>query len=244
MGTKKLNISLAVTAGLMLGLSFPPIPIGILAAFAFVPFFILFESIDEYRLAFRYSYITFFVFNLITLYWTGGFVHGKDSYLMIAGGLLLFAHPVFFCVPILGWIFFRRQYGFKLSLLFFPSLWVAYEYLHSLSEIAFPWLTLGNTQTYDLSIIQFASFTGVYGISFWILWLNVVAYVLYARMAAKEWRPLSAQSIVCVIGIFLLYFLPKMYGMIVLNNPPESRTNTIRIGIVQPNIDPFEKWQQ
>ena len=163
---------LASISGLMLGLAFPPVPTGATAVFAFIPLFLLFESIDTYGVTFRYSYLVFFIFNLLTLYWTGGYAFGKDIYQMIAGTLLLLVHPFFFCLPIIAWLFIRRHLGFKISILIFPFLWVAFEYLHSLNEISFPWLTLGNTQTYDLAIIQFASFTGVYGVTFWLLWLN------------------------------------------------------------------------
>ena len=57
------DLTLALMSGLLLGLSFPPIPTGVLAFVAFVPFFILFESIESYGRAFRYAYVTFFVFN-------------------------------------------------------------------------------------------------------------------------------------------------------------------------------------
>ncbi|HZY10782.1 MAG TPA: apolipoprotein N-acyltransferase, partial [Bacteroidota bacterium] len=186
MGSKQFKLSLAIVSGLLLGFSFPPVPIGVFALFAFVPFFILFESIESHKEAFRYSYLTFFVFNIVTLYWTGGFVHGKDVYMMIAGASLLLVHPFFFYVPIAGWMFFRRQLGFKPSIFIFPFLWVGFEYLHSLSEIGFPWLTIGNTQTYDLAIIQFTTFTGVYGLSFWILSFNIAVFILYSKLALRE----------------------------------------------------------
>jgi len=233
---------LASISGLMLGLAFPPVPTGVTAAFAFVPFFILFESIDRYGVAFRYSYLVFFIFNFLTLYWAGGYAFCKDIYQMIAGALLLLGHPFFFCVPIIALIFIRRHLGFKISIFIFPFLWVAFEYLHSLTEISFPWLTLGNTQTYDLTIIQFASFTGVYGISFWLLWLNVLGFLLIAKIILKEWKPFSNKSILLLLGILILYFLPKVYGTYILNHNDFSRYNNVHVAVIQPNIDPFEKW--
>ncbi len=233
---------LATISGLMLGLAFPPVPTGVTAAFAFIPFFILFESIERYGVAFRYSYLVFFIFNLLTLYWAGGYAFCKDIYQMIAGALLLLGHPFFFCVPIIAWIFIRRHLGFNISIFVFPFLWVAFEYLHSLTEISFPWLILGNTQTYDLAIIQFASFTGVYGISFWLLWLNVLGFLLIAKIISKEWKPFSNKSILLLLGILILYFLPKVYGTFILKHNSFSRYNIVHVAVIQPNIDPFEKW--
>ena len=245
MKPNRLTILLAICSGIFLGCAFPPVPAGILAFFAFVLFFIVFEQIDTYGRAFGYSYLIFLVFNVITLYWTGGFTHGRDGYLMLAGGALVVVHPVFFFIPVAAMIFLRRQFSARVSVLSFPFLWVAFEYLHSKGEMAFPWLTVGNTQTYNTATIQFAAFTGVYGISFWILTVNVLLYLVYSRIAAGRWQPLSGGALSAVVGIFLLFLLPTFYGMNVLREEPPThyaQSPDVRVAIVQPNIDPFEKW--
>jgi apolipoprotein N-acyltransferase len=239
------ELFLALLAGCLLGFSFPPMPTGFFAAAAFVPFFLLLEGVQGYGPAFRRSYATFFVFNLITLYWTGGFTHGKDPYLMAAGASLLLAHPLFFYLPVAGWIFIRRKFGSLYSLCVFPFLWVAFEYLHSLTEVSFPWLTLGNTQTYDLASIQFAAVTGVFGISFWLLCVNAGLYAYISAVRSGRLKFLSRSSAVFAAGVLALYLLPGLYGASVLRRRPAQRDrDSIRIGVVQPNIDPFEKWQQ
>jgi apolipoprotein N-acyltransferase len=246
MTDRKVKIFLAILTGVMLGLSYPPVPTGVLAAFAFVPFFLLFSSIETYKQAVRYSYLTFFIVNILTLYWVGGFTHAKDWYLMIAGGLLLVAHPFFALLAIFPFVFIRKQFGFRVAVCLFPFLWVMFEYLHSLSEVAFPWLLLGNTQTYDLLSIQFASITGVYGISFWLLWLNVISLILFTKLAWNEFAVVSKQTAGYVLILFLVYLLPKIHGYIVLNNADEfaSEKTHVRIALIQPNIDPFEKWTE
>jgi apolipoprotein N-acyltransferase len=236
---------LTILSGVLLGFSFPPSPIGVFAVIAFVPLFIVFESIDGYGQAFRFFYLWLLTVHLIVLYWAGGFTHGKDTYLMIAGAMLIIAHPFFYFPAIWVYIFFRRQFGFKLSIFLFPFLWVGIEYVRSLWEIAFPWLTIGNTQSYDLLAIQFVSFTGVYGLSFWLLWLNVLAYALYAKLALGEWKTLSFRSMGMILVIFLVYILPKIYGRAILKEyDAEPKGKSVRIGVVQPNIDPFEKWSE
>ncbi len=236
------RLFLATLSGVFLGAAFPPIPTGITAAFAFVPFFLLYESIDDYGKAFRYSYVTFFVFNLTAMYWVGGFTHCKDAYMIVAGILLVFAHPLFFFVPIAVWMFIKRNIGFKFSIITFPFLWVGFEFLHSLTEIGFPWLTLGNTQTYDLPIVQIAAITGVYGISFWLLWLNVIGFILFVKVAVKAWNIFSWNSFLYILVFLLLYLLPKFYGNYVLENSTSYSRKSIKIAVIQPNIDTFEKW--
>ena len=230
---------------MLLGISFPPFQTGIFAAIAFIPFFILFESIEDYPTAFRYSYLWLFVFHCITLYWAGGFTHGKDGFLMLAGTALLVFHPFFYYPFVWAFMFFRKQFGFKASIFTFPLFWIGIEYTRSIGEYSFPWLTLGNTQTYDLSVIQIASVTGVYGISFWLLCLNVLIYFLYAKITVKDWKPLSPQAIIFAFVLIAFYLFPKIYGRIQLNKSAEVKQHTqFRVGIVQPNIDPFEKWEK
>jgi len=43
--------------------------------------------------------LTAFVFNVITIYWVGSWQKQADPFLMISGGLLLFANPLFFLIP-------------------------------------------------------------------------------------------------------------------------------------------------
>jgi apolipoprotein N-acyltransferase len=234
----------------MLGLSFPPIPFGVLACFGLVPLLIVLADIDRIRTGLRYSYITFLVFHVITVSWTGGYSHGHDMYMMIAGGITVIGHPLFYFIPISVYMFIKKNHGDRVALVALPFVWVAYEYSHTLSEWSFPWLTLGNSQTYDLAIIQFISTTGVLGLSFWILTINVLAFFLYSRLANRQWTALSLKSRALVLLILILYFLPKVYGSFVLAESPAHDSTAshqdekkIRVGIIQSNIDPWEKWK-
>lgn len=236
----------ALLGGTLLGLSFPPVPAGLLAAFAFVPLLVALRAIDGYGRAFRLAWLTFGVFNLVTLYWTGGFVHAKDPYMMVAGGLLLIVHPLFFTLPVLGWMFLRVHFGFRRALAAFPFVWISFEYLHSLTQIAFPWLILGNTQTYDLAAIQMSSATGVYGVSFWLCVLNVLCFRIYENLVHDRKGMTSAPTLALLAAVAVVYVGPKIYGHWVLSGHGGSAGEPVpvRVGVVQPNIDPFEKWQE
>lgn len=237
------NIILSSLSGIMLGFSFPPFEYGILSAFAFIPLFFLLSNVEEYGRSIRYSYLSFFIFNFIAISWVGGFLQAKDPYLMVAGAALLIVHPLLLSIPIVAFTFIRRSLNFKVAIYSFPFIWVSFEYLHSISEFAFPWLTLGNALTYELSLIQFASLTGVYGISFWLLSINVIVFVLIIKLMLKEWEPKSLNTIGCLVLITLFYLIPKISGIIVINNANEHTKNTnLKVAVIQPNIDPWEKW--
>jgi apolipoprotein N-acyltransferase len=234
-----------VLSGAVFAISFPPNPIGTLAFFAFVPLLLVLLNAESYLLAFRSAYVMLFVCSAISMYWIGGFTHGRDIYLMLAGGLLLFAHPIFFFLPIAVFIFIRNNVSENIALFSFPFLWISNEYFRAHTDFAFPWLTVGNTQTYNLSFIQTASAVGVYGISFLVLLVNVVAVFLFRNIAQKNWKTISLQSGICVLLILSLYGIPKFIGKNILNEHPknEKPKNSIRVAIVQPNIDPWEKWE-
>ena len=238
------RLILAVASGVLLGLSFPPFHLGWLAFFGLVPLLRLMDLFDSYGKIFRYGYLTFFILNLITLYWTGGFLSAKDWYIMVGGALLLLVHPFFFCIPLVLFLPIRRKFSLTTALISFPFLWTAFEYLHSATQISFPWLVLGNTQTYDLATVQITSLTGAYGLTFWIVLINVLIYILSREIISGRRAIVSPLMIGGVVGVCILYLAVEWYGYRRLSDQqPDVIGRIVRVGLVQPNIDPFEKWQ-
>lgn len=245
------NFVLACSAGALLGLSFPfprgwisTLPLEYLAYVGFVPLLLVLDRLNSYWQSMRYAYLTFLVFNAVTLYWVGGFTHGKDMYLMLSGGALVVAHPLFFLIPTFGYCFVKRHLGTTTALFSLPFIWVSFEWLHSLGQIGFPWLTLGNTQTYAIERIQFISFTGVYGISFWIVALNAIIYSAYLEFVRLEQKLISRQSLIAGVALLALLIIPEIHGRLVLSTPDSaSSSGVVRVGIIQPNTDPWRKWE-
>jgi apolipoprotein N-acyltransferase len=248
---KRGNAILACAAGILLGLSFPlprelsaTIPFGILAFVAFVPLLLLFDRLDSFWYSIRYAYQAFFVFNVVALYWVGGFTHAQDMYLMLAGAALIVVHPLLFLVPTIIYLFVKKYLGRGVALFFLPFVWVGFEWLHSLGELGFPWLTLGNSQAYALDRIQFISFTGVYGISFWIVAVNAIVYFSYLKLVHSEWKLSSRQTSIAGIALIVLAVLPEIHGSQVLTSSESGKkARSIRVGMVQPNLDPWKKWE-
>ena len=237
------RLALAVASGLLLGASFPPSPVYSVAYVALIPLLLLLETLEGTWRIVRYSYITFFLFHAITLYWIGGFVVGKDVWMMIAGGAVLLIHPIFYLIVVLLYKRVRRRLGLIAGFVFLPLIWISYEYSHSLSEFSFPWITLGNSQAYDLRRIQIAEFTSVYGISFLILCFNIIGFVLITKLATRSWTLRSRETAFSILTLVVLYFGPWVYGIREMSQYDISPDrNTLRIGVVQPNIDPWEKW--
>ncbi len=203
--------TLAAMSGLLLGLSFPPFPLGLFAWVGLVPLLMVLNAFHRPRGTFRFIYVALLVFHVITLNWTGDYVQAKDAYMMIAGAVTMIVHPLFYFLPLGGYVILRRHLGEPVALTALPFLWVGYEYSHSLTEWSFPWLTLGNSQSYDIARIQFIEWTGVFGVSFWVLVLNVLAYLLVR--ALLERRPVRSRAVMVPAGLLvLLVVLPSIHG--------------------------------
>lgn len=237
--TRSGRLLLAVGTGVFLAAAFPPIPSGVTAFVAMVPFFFLLERIQSGARMFRYAYLAFLIANIGTIYWISGW-WGDDPWLKVAGAFVNVVHPLLFTIPSLLLFFLRRRLSPVAAAASFPFVWTTWEWLAHLPELSFPWLLLANTQTYDIESIQFIIWTGSFGITFWIAAVNALVYIWLRRLLHGQWRLASKASLLALAGIVTLLLLPRLHGMIALDESPQRET--ISIGIVQPDIDPYEKW--
>lgn len=238
--------------GVCLGCAFPPIN---LYPLVFVGMVLLIKQITEskgYNEVLRKSYAIIFWFNVVAMSWLmlSGFRMNAERFLIFAGFLTLLAHPLFFWLPIATFYkifktFNRLNSEYKyLYLIFLPFIWVSFEYLHSITEFSFPWLSLGNTQTYNLSKIQFIELTGVQGLTFWICALAALIFYLYSKLKS-DWIIQSKKSVILIFSILLLYFAPDIYTLAKGSKASYENAFTngeINVGVIQPNSNPWERW--
>lgn len=233
---------LVLVTGLLLGFSFPPFHIEWIAFVAFIPFLFAMEGAGSYREVLKLTYFGFLVFNIIAIYWVGGWNKQTDPFMMIGGAALVIGHPLFFVVPMLFYYFIRKRFG-QVAVLLFPFLYLSFEHLHSITQVAFPWLTVGYSQCYNLADIQFASVTGLFGISLQLLIVN--ALLAYALMQWLKEPKISRRGVVIPVSLALLFVIvPEIYGFAVLANARlSSFKRHMRVTIIQPNINPYAKWE-
>lgn len=215
---------LVIFSAFLMSLAYPPLPFGFVIYFALIP---LIFALQDKGLsdAFKIGYIFGLISNSILLFWIGwATIPGAAAAI-----LLLCFYTAFFT-----WFYalMQKKWG-KGSLFLLPFLWVAMEYVRSLTEISFPWLNLAYTQTYYLNLIQYASITGNYAVSFWIVCLNLIIYLIIKYQ----------RRIGLAISIFaILIILPYIYGWSVMSETIEE--NNIKIALLQGSIEPKVKWDQ
>ena len=121
-----------------------------------------------------------------------------------------------------------------------PILWVMVEFLRSFGTLSMPWVNLSLSQVQYLPAIQIAGMTGMYGVSWWVVLLNVI---LYKYLLARDAGNRSLQLALAGVGVYLL---PIIYGTVVLQMLPghNQGTKPLTIAVIQPNIDPNQKWDR
>lgn len=122
--------------------------------------------------------------------------------------------------------------------------WVALEMVRGRLMSGFPWNFLGVTQWRNSPLIQVASVTGVYGVSFLVCWGSIClvsALVLVSAQPQKKsaWMaearvPLIAMILVCGMG----------FRRISNGGPHEKSMPRITVALVQPAIPQEVLWDK
>jgi apolipoprotein N-acyltransferase len=117
--------------------------------------------------------------------------------------------------------------------------WVAHEYLRGIVFSGWSWNSMGSALHSKLVVIQIAEFTGVAGLSFMVVFTNVILLATARRFIletqVKPMRPhfdltLTMAGIIGVMG----------FGLHALNVRRESKP--LNVALVQPNIPREEKF--
>ncbi|MFH1568596.1 MAG: apolipoprotein N-acyltransferase [Gemmatimonadota bacterium] len=238
-------------AGLLLGLSFPHNPDSPLAplfgpAWAWVALVPLLAAVAgaDWRTAFRRGWVAGVLFALVSLYWVAGTQGGG---LAVAGGTLLLAGYLGLYTGAFAAGLARAVdcWG-VIGVLAAPILWTALEYVLSLGELGFPWLLLGHSQAAWPALVQYAEYTGAYGVSFWVVLLNALAFLAVGPLTFPDrlsgCRRLSGRSrLVAAAAAVLALALPWNWGSALMARP-SSAAAPLRVGLVQNNLG-LEKWQ-
>lgn len=229
----------AIFAGLLLAIAFPKPNF---AGFAWIaPALILFAARGKTGWdATRVGGVAGFAFWLATLYW-----------------LLLIPYPGF---PILGWLSLAGVLSLFVAAWVWllagkigeggwgsrtywsiggAAAWVALEMIRARVLGGFPWSFLGVSQYKIVPLIQVASITGVYGVSFLVAWFSLALYTA-AQMILRHpnqkfiWQAEIAFPLTVILGCFIGGFFWMSGGT--------ATEDYLRVTLVQPAIPQTVIW--
>jgi len=238
---------LPVLSGTLLVLSFPTYDLDFLAWIALAPLLIAIRE-KPWKTAFGQGWLAGLVFFVGTLSWVINAMHqyGKIPFPVSFFVMLLLAGYCALFVALFAAILVALTDARGLLRPWTAAaLWVALEWLRGHLFSGFPWALLGYSQYHTLSVIQIADVTGVYGVSFLLVLVNALVARLVEALASRVGRgakPIPFPWVTVALAAGLVAFVVD-YGYWRLdprNNP--TNEHSLRIGLVQPNIDQAQKW--
>jgi apolipoprotein N-acyltransferase len=217
-------------------LSFPKFGHGAVAWVALVPLLAALHGTAGWRAA-RLGYLAGAVSSLGLLYWTalvviqyGGLPIGVGIAIMVALCLAVALFPLLF-----GWAAARLVSAFGTAgLLGAPFVWVATELLRTHTFFEFPWCLLGYSQHAFPPVIQIASVTAVYGVSF----ILAVSSSLVAYAVLETRRPRRRAALVTLALAAGATWGGGAWAM----RRPLPETGRVVVGLVQGGIRQEDKW--
>jgi len=233
------NRFLLILSGVLFGISFTPFPFPfpLFLFVAFIPYFFVVTKRQTLLKVNSASYLSFFVMSLLTVFWVGSWQSTADPFLMLSGIVLVLFLPCVMLINSTLYFLSRRVFKKDLSLYFFPFFWVTGEYLLTLTDLKFPWLTIGHGLAKFTSFIQIADIVGAFGLSFIVLWINI--FIFKGIKSFKDNIKVGSIYFSVAASIFILILV---YGFVKISST-DNDGKKIKVGIIQPNIDPWNKWE-
>lgn len=231
----------SATSGICLAIAFPPWQVDLLVWIALIPlFWSIYDSENIVQAGFS-GWVSGFCFFLIDLRWIFDTltIHGHFS--------------PFLAVPILFFMVALLALGtatFSLCSRFihnsgipywviFPITWVTMEYARTYLLTGFPWDLLGYSLAERANLIQIVDITGVYGLSFVIVFVNNAILQTFMHKG----KPLISITAQLLFGIVLIGGY-TVYGWVSINYYDEhlDGENSNTVGILQGAIPQGVKW--
>ncbi|TFG61851.1 MAG: apolipoprotein N-acyltransferase [Spirochaetales bacterium] len=197
----------------------------ILAFICLIPLYITIRF-SSYGWGVFYGLAFGLVQTMLANYWLGTF---SLVSLQFVTGVYFIYYGIF--MTFFVWLL---KYSGRWSFLVFPAGWVVFDLLRSSGFLGYPWAMLGVSQYAVLPLIQIASLTGVWGVSFIVIAVNSALAHLFLEGADRRIR----RTMLAVLAVVLV--LPIIAGSLYLglNGRGVSAENQVRVALIQQNTDP------
>ena len=231
---KKAVFFLLLAGAVLLSLPFYRSFSGIVLFIAWVPLLFVEDYFtqlkDRYRSGrvFLLFWLTFLVWNLMTIYWIwNATIPGAIAAYIINSMLMA---VVIWLVHVV-----HRNLGDRMGHFAFLVIWTAYEHYYLNIQINFPWLLLGNGFAKDIFLIQWYEFTGVLGGTFWVLFINLLIFLILKHYV-QTW---SLRGKYFELGLLILLLAVPITWSLIRYNTIRNKGQAVEVVVVQPNIDPY-----
>ena len=212
---------------------------GFITLFALVPLLCMdrIATIQEEKKVWIYHYFGFVLWNAITTFWVCNATIGGGLFAIFANALQM---SVVFGLFRLS----KKKFSGALPYIFLMAAWIAWERFYFDAEISWPWLILGNSFARTTWAVQWYEYTGALGGSLWVWMSNLGIFgILVAlsdgRIFTWNWKAKTAAA----VGLTATILMPFVISPITGRGYDMEAQEKLPVVIVQPNIDPYNKFQ-
>jgi apolipoprotein N-acyltransferase len=220
-------LPLTIGSGILYALAFPSFlhtdGLPFLGWFCLVPLLLCLSEVPIGRGVF-YGTLAGVLQTMVSNYWLGTFNLLTLQFVTVVTAL------EYIPFMLLSLVIMRR--AGRLGFLVFPAAWTVFDWLRSMGFLGYPWGMLGASQYTVIPIIQVASLTGVWGVTFLVTLSNSVLAV-YVRAALSRDRARAAPGVVLVVCVGFCLVLAGVGG-----SSTGDPGRTVRLALVQQNDDP------
>ena len=244
MGMKKENIliwGLVVLFAILASVPYIVPHTGWISLIALIPLLCMerIATLLEKKRVWVYHYSAFVLWNAITTFWVCNATVGGGLFAVFANAMQM---SLIFGLFRLS----KRHFKGALPYIFLMVTWIAWERFYFDAEISWPWLVLGNSFARTIWAIQWYEFTGALGGSLWIWLTNLSLFgLLVALSDGSMFRWNGKARSAAAIWIIAILSIPFIVSSIVGKKYKDSMDSEeqLEVLIVQPNIDPYNKFQ-
>ena len=235
----KKGCRLALLSGLLLFFSFPKFGFAAIAWIALVPLLLALRGLKEVE-GLRIGFLSGFIYNIGILYWISYVVEtygNAPAFFGVVTMLCLAALLSLFVSLFASLVIYFRNRGIP-EVISAPIVWTCLEFVKSHVLNGFPWENLAYSQYSFPAVIQICDVTGVYGLSFLIVFANVVISDICLQKKPK-WIAME------ITAGFILFSMTLVYGLYRIDTINEISTNlkTQQVSLIQGNIEQNVKWK-
>lgn len=235
--TKTLLWGLVALFAVLMSIPFLIPHCGWTALFGIVPLLCMDKIASEsgVRRVWIYHYSAFVLWNAFTTFWVCMATVGGGIFAVLANALQMSL--------IFGLFRYSKKYFTgSLPYIFLAAAWIAWERLYFGADISWPWLTLGNSFARTTSMVQWYEWTGSLGGSLWVWASNLAIFGMMSAMADGRWSFWNGKAkAAAVSGTLAVLFVPMIVSLVLYNNYEET-DEPLQVAILQPNIDPYQKF--
>jgi apolipoprotein N-acyltransferase len=225
------NTLLAILSGLLFSAGWFS-PFTILIFFAWIPLLIIQDKISNEGASSRkklkiigFTYLAFFVWNICVTWWV--------SYASFGGAAMaIICNPIFMIIAFMIWYNLKQRVNKPWAIWLLIPIWLGYEYGHTLWDLTWSWLIMGNAFAFTHNWIQWYEYTGTSGGSLWVLVVNILFFIALKNNSYTI-KSFAKPIAVIIIPIALSYLILS------ISTTHLNSQDTYKTVVVQPNVDPY-----